>query len=272
MALSFSKQNGAYASVSCTNWMDFRDKAHRYLRENANSSKIYKKFLFRGQSCSLWDIQSSFQRKFGYLSAKDQDEKYLTMLNAFERNYRVYGSLSKDNSIITNLETKLSHGEDNSTIEAIAQHYGIPTRFIDFTYSIFVATFFAFSKPNECESGEVSVFALSSDIDKVFSDKHLSTYQDEFSGNERNLWQLGIFVKNNSDHSDLRHLFSKEAELINFEKHSKPLLIQFDIPLEAREEALDDLNMMRINSMSIFPGLEGIVNWINKGGTFDLIP
>lgn len=103
-------------------------------------SSFLAPFYFRGQKDSTWDLETSLERVFRREKYErfgtpqiwhkfDNEEKW--MIHEFKRKFYLYSQ-----TIIPNV---------NSDFEwlAIMQHYGAPTRLLDFTESIFIAAYFA---------------------------------------------------------------------------------------------------------------------------------
>lgn len=82
-----------------------------------------KRWLFRGQADTRWNLAPSVHR--GY---SPQQERYLT--NEFRVRAR-------------SRYVSCPHGQDYPGWLALMQHYGLPTRLLDWTYSPLVAAFFA---------------------------------------------------------------------------------------------------------------------------------
>jgi len=92
-------------------------------REVQNLPAIGQKWLFRGQADACWELAPSVHR--GY---SQQQERYLT--NEFRVRARSrHVSCPQDN--------------DYPGWLALMQHYGLPTRLLDWTYSPLIAAFFA---------------------------------------------------------------------------------------------------------------------------------
>jgi hypothetical protein len=107
-------------------------------------SKIEDRMIFRGQAYANWKLIPSVQRK-EVVPAKNDDDRLRCereMLDQFEKRARPYFS---DRPEISNEWDWL----------ALAQHYGLPTRFLDWTENAAAALFFAVEMPNNGEPSAV---------------------------------------------------------------------------------------------------------------------
>jgi hypothetical protein len=91
-------------------------------------------FIFRGQSNFAWPLATSLERNllsfdalFG-LGGIEMHEKW--MLHEFKRKFPLHSSIIPDPT-------------DNFEWLAIMQHYGAPTRLLDFSESFFIAAYFS---------------------------------------------------------------------------------------------------------------------------------
>jgi hypothetical protein len=262
MVRSFKERDGLFAAVDCSSWEDFRQTSMSMLRDHSGGATVSDKYIFRGQSCSSWDLVSSFDRHHAKLSLRTKEERYKKHMALFRENFAIYGDIAKAQSPIA--FTDFSSLTDLQ-IEALAQHYGLHTRLLDWSSSVYVSVFFALSRLDLCQSGLISIWALDLAAFDVIAKAELLLIKDIYPGNIRNLWQMGVFTRNSSSRANLLDVFrsgsmSYDAAL----EAGNPAIIRFDFPIASEEEMYDDLQMMRINSMTIFPGIEGVVNWIKK--------
>ncbi|WKW47611.1 FRG domain-containing protein [Myroides sp. JBRI-B21084] len=97
-------------------------------------------FLWRGQSNAEWTLQTSIERQIDKTSCTPLIES--TILREFKRKQHLYEN-SKD--IV------------NNDFECIAkiQHHGGPTRLLDFTNSLFIASYFCFEDFDNKNDGAI---------------------------------------------------------------------------------------------------------------------
>lgn len=91
--------------------------------------KTNHRLLFRGHSNESWDLLPSVKRK-----CSDIEERYLT------NEFKVKAPSRYNHSPVVN---------DYSSWLALMQHFGLPTRLLDWSYSPLVALYFAVSTNNE---------------------------------------------------------------------------------------------------------------------------
>lgn len=265
MVRSFSERDGLFAAVDCADWEDFRRTARSMLKVFSGADAVSDRYLFRGQSCADWGLEPSFDRTNKTLSPAKRDLKYREQMRLFRENYAAYGEIGR--SPFADTFGNFRELADDK-VEAIAQHYGLPTRLLDWSLSMYVAAFFAFSRPDLSTSGRASIWALDISALNAFSASELVIARDMYQGNTRNLWQMGVFTKNYTPHADLASLFKASSSSYDHDLDAgNPCLIRFDFPISSETDVMDDLQMMRINSMTIFPGMEGVVSWITRRAT-----
>lgn len=219
--------------------------------------KLQRQWIFRGQADSEWILESSLHRVFqnrnaiyesvgGAGQTFDPLQTEKSMFEHFKANAHIY---------LDHLPAK----EDELSWLSLMQHHGAPTRLLDFTFSPYVALFFALDSGNRdaaiyclnienvrCENLSKSVLLSPSEA-KVFA------FEPKFS-NERLMAQQGLFL----GISDLNY---SHEELI---ARSGTGAMKIVIPYKLRLIAIKRLQQMNITSSQIYPGLDGFCKSFNK--------
>lgn len=263
----FRLTDGLVATIDCSNWNEFQQRVKTVLTSNNVSiSEIGKRYIFRGQSCSSWGLTSSFDRLYTSLAPKGANALHSDIIEKFRQSYLVYGVRDAQKDYLP----EANKDDSDERFETLAQHYGVPTRLLDFTKSPYIAAFFAFSKPNECATDLVSVWALDLKCREVLGSSIIEIEDNFYLENVRQQSQLGVFVRNKTETRTLDNVLNSGGEPKYYNKQNEteyPLLYKFDIPVSECDTAIADLELMNINSLTVFPGIEGVVSWINKSLT-----
>lgn len=228
-------------------------------------------WIFRGQKDSGWGLETSLERacrNFERSLSKAQDIERI-LLREFKRKYHHYASHSPDNSY--SLEWL-----------SLMQHYGAPTRLLDFTYSIYVAAYFALENAKEkCavwaingnwairESAalfeersmekEFLIAPITEEIvkgfDQIFMNpvpKPFACPMNAFRLNERLTIQKGVFMCA----GDVTLPFETNLRSLP-NSNEKQNIVKLPIPRALRGIALESLSNMNISRATLFPGLDG---------------
>lgn len=263
-------------TITLKSWLDFDKKISR---------KNYRKWIYRGQSDASWELESSLHRAFqeaqsihelgrGKPKELNRYEHEKVMIDRFKCNAHLYlNHLPKE--------------DDNLSWLSLMQHYGAPTRLLDFTFSPYVALFFAL----EFGNGDAVVYcinhqAIKNDDDEYFGKDRLEAYKsilkfkenttishtsyDPFLfafeptfSNQRLLSQQGILVATN--------VLSKTHEkILNYYEIQDENILKLIIPSKLRYSGLRKLNQMNISSANIYPGLEGFCKSMRRQPVFGL--
>jgi len=124
-------------------------------------------FIYRGHADAGWKLESSLERVIGDTWSSVIAEKFEThFLDQFSSKFHLY---DYENAV------------PNSKLEwlSLMQHYGVPTRLIDFTESPYVALYFALEAYNPQSKRDIAVYAL--DYSAVM-DRSISYIHSQDSG------------------------------------------------------------------------------------------
>ena len=238
-------QEPTYTIKRFKNWHQFKDFANQF-SEN---------WLFRGQSDAAWDLKSSFERTEFF---RKYDGIETSFLIDFQRGAKNFLS---EKEIPADLIEWL----------ALMQHHGAPTRLLDFTKSVYIASYFAFENANS-KNKNVAIWAININIvrDRVIQYLSLSQLTDKdfentfyrndsscilpvepFHMNRRYSLQQSVFVSpGNSYESFMEQLQFLDGSIAK-------AVLKITLPSKLKNEVLRDLQKMNINRASIFPDIDG---------------
>lgn len=254
--------------ISITNW----DKIISCKRDFEGKS-----WIFRGQPDSELPLETLLDRhcKSFLDDFKEAPEREKLLLREFQRRFHQYTNDMPD---------------ERDILEwfSILQHYGAPTRLLDFSYSISIAAFFALEKAKKDEAYlNCSIWAINAEwaqdlsarmfegtpeycyfsspikkengpiFEKVFmrdTPYRFICPVNPFRLNERLTIQKGIFMCP----GDITRTFEENLKLMNGHDSDRNV-IKLVIRLEKREwrKALDSLYDQNITRAVLFPGLDG---------------
>ncbi|HKJ43226.1 MAG TPA: FRG domain-containing protein [Sunxiuqinia sp.] len=225
-------------------------------------------YAFRGLSDSAYELKNSFLRNCG---TRDELEYHLL------RNFRKY-SISKDAQLDASFWRSL----------VMAQHHGLPTRLLDWTYSPFVAMHFATANTEKFDLDGViwkvdfveANKLVSEPLNRLLCEEKCNAFTVEML--EENIMSLSDFDKQLGQEQVI--FFeppSLDQRIVNqyafFSVMTKPTGILDDwlvkhpklyrriiIPKELKWEVRDKLDQANITERVLFPGLDGLAHWLKR--------
>jgi hypothetical protein len=207
-----------------------------------------KRYIFRGQEDSEWRLRTSFHR-----TGRANLEKY------FGKDIR---DLQKVLSGVAQHAFDLNNPLHYGAFINLVQHHGYPTPMLDWTWSPYVAAFFAFRNVELNEriprTKKIRIFQF--DIvewnKQLHFDKwfpvvpHVSVLDALAFGNARALPQQSISTISNVDDIEA-HIRQVELNV------KKSYLEVVELPASVRRHVMQELALMGITAGSLFPGLDG---------------
>jgi hypothetical protein len=268
LTFSFSAMPLSANDLEATSWEDLQ----RLLFRDTWDSRIGRfrsPFVYRGGRSHLYQLDTSLQRLGG---------EYHQLENHLLRNFRKYARGSS-----TSVQAR-------STWDwlALAQHHGLPTRLLDWTYSPYVALHFATDDLEAyCEDGIIWALnyvkaaehlpvklrdALRQEGSNVFT----SDLLEPVSSSLRALEDLQtepfvLFLEPASIDDRIVHqyaLFSlmstAQSVLHDWLADRPELYFRIIIPARLKWEVRDKLDQANITERVLLPGLSGLSRWLHR--------
>jgi hypothetical protein len=204
-----------------------------------------RRYMFRGQTRN-WRLQTTYHRRG----------------RADLRRYRLEDvpTLHRHLSGRTRHFYNINDADQTGAFYSLIQHHGYPTPLLDWTYSPFVAAFFAYRHVEaEPKDSKVRIFCfdLKAWLQKhpsiLFVDGpvlHFSVAEFLAIENERMVPQQSVSSVTNVDDMESFIRFRETAEDATY-------LRAIDLPSRARGQVMRELQTMGITAGSLFPGLDG---------------
>ena len=250
-----------------------------------NNPSNYR-FLYRGLSNMNYELIPSIYRKdiVQFENHKIENKKYL--------------SRGSEKSILQNFIQEGSPYLNIPSTELLmwaeyAQHYGTPTRFLDWTVNPLVALFFACNSSTEKDAAvwvlNKKNYASIQDPKFEFGDKTIKELiTSALNGNEcysfpliytpyyvdqRMSAQASYFLVWGEDKRSLTDLFKDKkyymelsecetGETVYGQQQLEALFFTVNVHADRKQKILRELDLLGINEKSLFPGLDGVGRYI----------
>jgi hypothetical protein len=200
--------------------------------------------IFRGMRDISWDLTPSFGRH--WRAAQDLGMSKADFLNVEGDMIRLF---RKESARYLGFMPK-----DVWEVWSMAQHHGLPTRLLDWTFNPLVGLFFAVEKPFD---GDSVVYALH------MPDKYLSIKEEE------TLHPLSVTEVRTYEPSHQTHRVNAQSAIFAVqpdptEPLSHPNLHRIRIRNNTRQQMRRTLFKYGVTRKLLFPGLDGIADWLKQ--------
>lgn len=219
----------------------------------ATSLEHYK-YMYRGQENSKWRLRTYFHR-----TGRADLLRFLVVdLPELHQHATPF------------LKHKLNRNDpvENAAFLALIQHHGYPTPMLDWTYSPFIAAYFAFNdlKQSDIKEGKsVRIFIFNkmlweADLSQIGrftpANLHFSILAPAPFNNDRLLPQQALTSITNVD--DIESYIHSRGN----DEHKYLQVV--DLPVTEREQVTAELKLMGITAGALFPGLDGVCKQVRE--------
>ena len=240
-------------TIHYDSWFEFKKEFYYDLTEN---HKSITEFIFRGQPNENWELVSSFDRNYNSFkfAEKKEIEKHLI-----------------DNFIFDcekNLDMNLSKYDEEQKI-SLAQHYGVPTRLLDWSRSPYVSAFFAYANADiNSDYNNVAIWALNRSNEIWEPRLGCSILETKIPENKHQKSQNALFTLLKTTEKSLdEYVVTCEEKGYS----TNDCLTKITLPISDRINVLEDLDLMGINYSTLFSGMESCANSAILKTTIEII-
>jgi len=221
-------------------WDEFKNELYKDLFSDGRYHS--SQYVFRGQRDSNWSLEPSFDR--WYRVWGDKNDRIALARRTMEEFIKACHEQGHD----------IDEDPDGLEALSLAQHYGVPTRLLDWTDSPYVAAYFAFdahialTEKAECDT--IAIWALKSGVPIWSKDLGVELVRPIRRGNSRLRNQYGLFT---ISRTPLRSL----EDYVRACEWKGEALVRMLMPVECAIDAIGDLSAMGLTPGRLFPDLEG---------------
>lgn len=233
--------------------MNFIDRTWSAFVDEVKTQIIQdRRFIYRGHANSAWKLRTSLHRT-GQWKTPEDIASYITQIVPL-----AHESVAAWEGVKRNLADPFEMAQ----FLAYLQHNGFPTPLLDWTYSPYIAGFFAFEGINhyEPEYDHISIYCFDKELwlrsytqSYDYNDKnlHVSILEPSCVGNPKLMLQQGLFMYTNLDDIEghIEH---------NQQGKPEPFLRKYRIHCREQALALRELRLMNITRMQLFPSVESV--------------
>lgn len=209
-------------------------------------------WFFRGQADANWGLEPSLFREVRKNNIIDEKSFETNVIESLRRSLRRFTTISE--RLILNDDYLLS----------LAQHYGTPTRMLDWTRSPLAAAYFAATDAIKKRTNSLAIFCIGAIFTTGNHSKNLTVVSPPAGANENLIAQSGVFLKHEWECRDFWD--SKYDKLVSSAVSSvsdliDSRLIRLDLPTSFAVKLADEIEIRGITGIHLFPGMIGFAKY-----------
>ena len=225
-------------------WEEFKAKANAQLDKRQS-------YIYRGQANSKWYLSTTIHRT-GMLTTQQDFLDYFEYLMPFVLEpIEAWDGSRRDIKDPNVLAEFLSFLQNN----------GFPTPLLDWTFSPYIAAYFAFEAINHFspQFDKVAIYSFNNlewvkdykqSLDWTVKEAHVSHLTPTYRGNTKQMLQQGTYLFTNQK--------NVENHIIKLEKRKGQYLTKYEISVKEKAKVFKELNAMNITAMLLAPSMESV--------------
>jgi hypothetical protein len=257
--------------IDLNTWEEYLSKINDFRKTNEECKKSERhasQYLFRGQPDAEFELLTTLDRMIStHFSLKRYYhiiDKIKGQIDSFIGNKLPFPEYKEMIENLKKMDVFLGYGFFGYEYMIYLRHHGFPSPLLDWTYSPYIAAFFAFK--DKCMASKIAIYtyreyagngkAYSSDKPFV---KALGPYVTSHKRHYLQQSNYTICVKVEKDN----HFFEKHEtaiESLDWQGQRQDFLTKITLPISERKKALDHLNSMNINAFSLFGSEESLMH------------
>lgn len=237
-------------------------------RHSVGVSDAHRRVWYRGHgnhTYVLWPgvYRDSFTRSSTLFYGKDAEEKRLNLERAMLDEFRTSGAtLVNANAVVE--------------VYFMAQHYGMPTRLLDWTTNPLAALFFAVKSLDESNDGELLIMDAARLLpDDAGAPRGIVTMRHPYAvdaigvsfWHQPKQWRKALVLPIRPDNQSGR--IGQQSSCFTLHMHEanackNPTLERVKVPGKAKKPILDELRKLNINEFTIYNDLDHLAEEIRR--------
>ncbi len=226
-----------------------------------NKFQPLEELLFRGQSNSCWKLETTLER---YSPIKFSLSKYNQLLGMIQPAISTYTGQHIELKEFESSNRLLFLTPPNYEFMTYARQQGFPSPLLDWTASLYVALFFAFSTSSI--ENDIAIFTYIDTLGGIKSHK----------GDEPIINRLGPYITSHKRHFSQQAQYTASVQKVSNEliygSHEKScnkdpyleqeIITKYVLPGNLKEEVLSKLFEMNINAYSLYSSNESLMEML----------
>jgi len=225
-------------------WKDYKEIASEQIESDGS-------FIYRGQRDAKWALVSSLMRTDLVWSLNDFQGYFNYVLPEVKEKVQAWEGRDWD------LTNTLGLAE----FVAYLQHNGFPTPLLDWTFSPYIAAYFAFESVDhfDPQCDKVAVYGFNQmawgrkyrqEYDIAYANSHVSVLRPRMVGNHKMALQQGCFTFSNA--RDI------EEHILAHETDEDKYLTKYCFSVEEKPKIIKELSLMGISAVQLMPSVESV--------------